>query len=58
MKSNDKNKLSRRRFLEAAVVVTATAQSVKAAAPDPARERLEELVKQYGSEIGDLRKVR
>lgn len=62
MKSKDGTKVSRRRFLEAAVVTAAGAKTV-ASAPAPAptdteRERLEALVESYGSEFGDLRKVR
>ncbi len=60
MKSKDGTKVSRRRFLETAVVTAAAAKTVSAApAPvDPERERLEELIERYGSEFGDLRKVR
>ena len=60
MKSKDGNKVSRRRFLEAAVV-TAAATRTASAESEPAaseRERLEELIDKYGSEFGDLRKVR
>lgn len=61
MKSQDKTKVSRRRFLEAAVVTAAAAKTVRAddvsSRPDPERERLEALVEKYGSEFGDLRKV-
>lgn len=62
MKSKDGTKVSRRRFLEAAVVTAAGAKTV-ASAPAPAptdieRERLEALAEKYGSEFGDLRKVR
>lgn len=60
MKSKDGTKVSRRRFLEAAVFTAAGAKTV-AAAPAPTdteRERLEALVESYGSEFGDLRKVR
>jgi hypothetical protein len=61
MKSYDESKVSRRRFLEAAVVVTATAKTVRAdeasTRPDRERERLEALIETFGSELGDLRKV-
>ena len=60
MKRNDGTKVSRRRFLEAAVVTTAAAKTL-AAEPVPVdaeRQRLEALVEMYGSELGDLRKVR
>jgi len=66
MKSKDGTQVSRRRFLEAAVVTAAGSKMVAAApAPAPAsasadaeRARLEALVESYGSEFGDLRKVR
>lgn len=61
MKSKDERKVSRRRFLEAAVVTAAAAKTVRAEGsstqPDPERERLVALVAKYGSELGDLRKV-
>lgn len=59
MKRNDGTKVSRRRFLEAAVVTAAAAKTVTAEPlpVDPERKRLEELVARYGSEFGDLRKV-
>ncbi len=60
MKRNDGTKVSRRRFLEA-TVVTAVAAKAAAAEPPPVetgRKRLEALVEKYGSEFGDLRKVR
>ncbi len=60
MKRHDGTKVSRRRFLEAAVVTTAAAKTL-AAEPRPVdtwRKRLEALVEIYGSEFGDLRKVR
>jgi len=63
MKSKDGTKVSRRRFLEAAVVTAAGAKTVSAApaataATDTERKRLEAIVEKYGSEFGDLRKVR
>ena len=60
MNSKDGTKVSRRRFLEAAVITAAAAKTVSAAPPpvDPDRKRLEALVENYGSEFGDLRKVR
>ena len=60
MKSKDGTKVSRRRFIGAAVA-TAAASGTASAKPkpvDPAQERLEKLVELYGSEFGDLRKVR
>lgn len=67
MKRKDAMKVSRRRFLEAAVV-TAAAQSVSARDDDTTTsgaesqaqlegKRFEEIVATYGSELGDLRKV-
>ena len=57
--NNDEGKVSRRRFLEAAVATTAVAGTASAATPpkEDERKRLEELVERYGSEFGDLRKV-
>ena len=60
MNSKDGTTVSRRRFLQAAVV-TATGATTVAATPAPTdteRRRLEALVEKYGSEFGDLRKVR
>ena len=70
MKSKDGTKVSRRHFLEAAVV-TAAAQSVHAASAgstdteaakpvlqtEADAKRFEAIVSKYGSELGDLRKV-
>jgi hypothetical protein len=58
--NNDETKVSRRRFLEATVVTAAVANTVSAEPPpsDLDRERLQDLVERYGSELGDLRKVR
>lgn len=59
MKTSDDTQWTRRRFLEAAVVTAAAAKTAKAEIePDPDRARLEALVAIYGSEIGELRKVR
>lgn len=60
MSKNEEGKVSRRRFLEAAVVTAAAAETVSAQASrvDDERSRLEALVEEYGSELGDLRKVR
>ena len=60
MKCNDGTKVSRRRFLEVAVVTTAAAKTLAAepAPVDAERQRLEALVENYGSELGDLRKAR
>ena len=59
MKRKDGTKVTRRRFLEAAVVTAAGAKTASAgpAPSDPERQRLEALVESYGSEFGDLRKV-
>jgi hypothetical protein len=60
MKPNDETKVSRRRFLEAAVVAAAVTRSGSAepAPVDPERERLEALVAKCGSELGELREVK
>ena len=60
MKLEHETKVSRRRFLEAAVVTAAAVETASAGPPpvDVERERLEALVEKYGSEFGDLRKVR
>ncbi|GMR22379.1 MAG: hypothetical protein BMS9Abin37_0725 [Acidobacteriota bacterium] len=60
MKHEHETKVSRRKFLEAAVVTAAAAKTVSAEPPpvDTERKRLEALVENYGSEFGDLRKVR
>jgi hypothetical protein len=62
---NDGTKVSRRRFLGAAVASAATATAAGADAVDaeteivdPDKRRLEEIVAAYGGEFGDLRKVR
>lgn len=60
MKSKNESKVSRRRFLEATVVTAAATSTVSAQDKpvDSERRRLEQLVAEYGSELGDLRKVR
>ncbi len=60
MKHEHETKVSRRRFLEAAVVTAAAVETASAEPPpvDVERRRLEALVEKYGSEFGDLRKVR
>lgn len=58
MKSNDETKVSRRRFLEAAVVTAVATKTARAETGRPDKERLEAIVERYGSELGDLRKVR
>ena len=62
---DDETKVSRRRFLGAAVASAATATTagaetvgVETDVVDPDKRRLEEIVAAYGGEFGDLRKVR
>lgn len=60
MESHDETqiKVSRRRFLEATVVTAAAAKTVRADSVDADQERLERIIEQYGSELGELREVR
>ena len=63
MKKEELQKMTRRRFLESAAVVGAVASAPNGGAgevaeSDPDRARLEKIVAQYGSEIGDLRRVK
>ncbi len=62
MKKEELQKMTRRRFLESAAVVGAAAtasegKTGEVAETDPERSKLEQIVAQYGSEIGDLRRV-
>ncbi len=62
MKKEELQKMTRRRFLESAAVVGAAAsapngEAGEVAEIDPERAKLEKIVAQYGSEIGDLRRV-
>ena len=63
MKKEELRKMTRRRFLESAAVVGAVAsapngEAGEVAESDPDRARLEKILAQYGSEIGDLRRVK
>jgi nitrous oxide reductase len=63
MKKEELQKMTRRRFLESAAVVGAVASAPNGEAgevteTDPDRARLEKIVARYGSEIGDLRRVK
>ncbi len=63
MKKEELQKMTRRRFLESAAVVGAAASAAEGEAgevaeTDPDRARLEKIVARYGSEIGDLRRVK
>ena len=62
MSDHGKQRLSRRRFLQAGVAVASTVGAAKTATPmperAPERERLERLLATYGSELGKLRTAR
>ncbi len=63
MKGEEVQQITRRRFLESAAVVATAAsapngEAGEVAETDPERAKLEEIVAQYGSEIGDLRQVK
>jgi hypothetical protein len=65
MKQDDRRKLTRRRFVEVGMLGGVLAPTVNppleienSAVTDPEREKLEVLVARYGSELGELRKVR
>ena len=60
-KSEELQKMTRRRFLGSAAVAGVAASAPdggpKVAETDPERAKLEKIVAQYGSEIGNLRRV-
>ncbi len=63
MKKEELQKMTRRRFLESAAVVGVAAsapdgEAGEGAETDPERAKLEKIVAQYGSEIGDFRQVK